>query len=477
LTTILLGFAFINVISFEPVSIGSVLATSLTKLSMGGGPSHLIAIVLLPSWLGAVIAFSADEAWPVGGNGLPGTLLTGALASGLVGALFALAKAAQASAASKILGAVPPGAASSALEWHFNAMPLLLLTAVLMLVLFWGLCFCAAETPAPGRITPRERWTALATMAAASAIAWPACVNPVRADAMAGLANAMNRAARVTVAIDAYRRALDFDSNSSAYRFELAQLLAAMAEASGKREDFESYMREAESLEKDGRKISTLDQQGALMLGDIYAWWAAGQDDPERRLALARNARRSLDEAQAFKPVAEYALVDLAAVDSITLGDPKGAAEALGRADAILQDHDLDSWFDAYAGMSSQARNSAFGRFYARRAFGLCAIAVEAAEKRHQPTFSLRLRGGILHYRLGELRAAQSDLQAAAREDHDADEWKAEGLLAATFSGLGDPQSALGHMKKAVELAPEQPRAALQAALAQMNAQLSPQSK
>ncbi len=222
---------------------------------------------------------------------------------------------------------------------------------------------------------------------------------------------------------------------------------------------------------KDGLRLSSLDPQGALVLGQVYERWASGPVGPGRRFALARQARQSLEAARAFKPVEEYALVDLAAVDGIFLADPIDETEALKQANALVPDGEAGGWFDAYVQASSLARNPDLGRFYARRAFWFFDRAVDSAKRNRQPTFSLLLRSGVFHYRLGELRPAQADLQAAANEDHDPDVWKAESLLAATLRGLGDPQSAVVHMERAIEGAPEPVRSNLKTALAQMRAQ------
>ena len=332
-----LAFAFVSIVRFDPVTIDDVLLASLTRSKFGGGPSHLIAIVILPTWIGAVFAFTSEQFRPIGGNRWKSAFFAGALVSGVIGALCAVAKAAQISAISRVSNSLAPGAAALAQGRRYEVICIGLMALCLLVLAVWGWSLCAAEGAAPRRATRRELVTGSAMMAVAVLLSWFACVNPVRADALAGLANALNSAARLPAAVEAYRRALGVNANSSAYRFELAQLLMALAENSTDRASFEANMRSAETMEEEGLQISSLDQQGALMLGQVYERWAAQEDNPDRRLALAKEACRFLEEAQAFKPVEEYALVDLAAVEANSLGDPTGSASALAKADTLVR--------------------------------------------------------------------------------------------------------------------------------------------
>jgi tetratricopeptide (TPR) repeat protein len=333
-----------------------------------------------------------------------------------------------------------------------------MLVVSLLFLAVWGWCLCESDCARPQSLTRREPWTVFATIAAAAVLVWFACINPVRANALAGWANALNGGGKLSAAVGVYRRAVDLDPHAYVYRFELAELLAASAGKAA----FDENMAEAESLLKEGRKISSLDQ-GALILGDIYERWAAAVNRPARRLALAMQARRSFEAALAFKPAEEFALVDMAALDELLLNDPIGAADALKRADTLVPDRAASDWFDYYAQESARSSLPEFRRFYAKRALWCCGEALESAARQNQSEFSLIVRRGMLHSSLGELRLALADYRLAVNEDHDPDDWKAEALLAQTYGELGDRDSAIWHAGEAIDKAPEGVRPTLEA--------------
>jgi hypothetical protein len=457
-----LAFAFVYAFTFEPVSVGRILLGALTKIRFMSASSHLIPVVLIPTWIGVAFAFWLEMEGGAGRSQPTGWLLLSAVISAAVGTLCAVAKAAQIGIFDFIPEGGPSAIALLVQGGRYEAIVVELMALCLGLAAVLGWCCCAPNQRDRSGSTRCEPIVGLAAFGAAGVVSWVVCVNPVRADAMAGWANALGKGNQVPAAILAYQDAVKGEAHSSAYRFELTDLLVTAAEASANRTVFDDDLGEAVAILEDGRKISKLDQS-AFVLGNVLLRWAEGEEGPARRLELAKAARASFDEALAFEPNSEVTLVDYAAVDQMLLRDPGGAVNALKRADGLISARDASDWFDFYAKASAESRYPELKLFYDERAVWCCDQALAEAVRQHESTFSLYFRRSMMHYQLGNLRLALVECRRAVADTQSADAWEAEALLAAILGELGDRGSALAHMSRAIGQAPESHRAELEA--------------
>jgi tetratricopeptide (TPR) repeat protein len=469
LAAVLVAFAFVCVFSFDPTPVAGVLYRSITRIRFDGAPSHLLSIVLIPSWIGIAFAFSLDHAWRSRDLGWVGVCLSCAIALAAAGFTGAYLKAAQIGAVGHLSEKLEYDGAALVQGRRYEAICIGLMAAILLLMAAWGFCCVPSRPVARQRATRNELRAGVVAIAFTLALCWVVCTNLIRADALAGWANALGDGGELPMAVATYKSAIEIDPHSSTYRFDLADMLIKSAEASDSPAVFANDMETAEAVLKAGRGISRLDQ-GGFILGSVYLRWAAGETRPSRRSSLAQKARQSFLEDLEFEPWSEVALVDLAAADDMYLGDVSEAADALKRANALIPDRESNEWFDFYAQLSLASRYPEIRRFYARRAFWCRDEALQYAGRQRQSVFSLRLRGAMLHYRFGELAPALDECRLAANDEHNADEWQAEALLAAIFNELGNRVSAAEHVRKAIQEAPEEKRASLDALRARLNA-------
>jgi hypothetical protein len=470
LMLVILDFAFVYIYGADSVTLGRVLRMTLTQLRFGGGQSHLLAIVLIPSWMAAAFAYSADETREMDKKAQMGVFFLGAAIAAAIGTIVAVVRAGQIAS----IGPFPTESVSAsavlAQGSSYENLAVELLAVCLLMALVWGSMLSVAERPTLLRFTGRESCVAVLAASALAVSSWYAFIGLIRADSLAGWGNALSAHGLNRFAADAYRGALTFDSAASPYRFALTKVFAKLAAASSERGGFERNLDAAQVLLKDGRTTTDLDE-GALYLGYIYLQWAQGEDRPERRLELAADARRSFEEALRFEPRSEVAMTELSAVESIYLADPKDAADELTNANMLVSDRDAEGWFVFYARASATSRNVQFGRFYGDRALWFSEKALAFASGNGKPTFSLNLRTGLLHFGLGEFRLSSDDFKRAANEDHDPEDWKAEAYLAQSLSRLGEREGALLHLGKAITRAPAGVRKELEALRSELSAE------
>ncbi len=460
-------FSLVGGVWFVSVSPAEVAANSLFHLRIGSGVSFQLATVLLPALAGAAFAFSRDEmGCPVDGRSRRAFLvgIGFAAAAGLFSIVFRSMEISAVSRVSKDLSIRDQVLAAGG---HYEMIILVLMAGNLAVLAGVGWCLQPPAEADAGRWRKSELQAGGPAMVAAVILAWFACLRPVWADSFAGLANAENQAGSLDAAVEAYSRALVLVPNSSAYRFEQVQFLAARAEASSDSRAFDSDMSRAEGVMTDGLAFSRLDPQASLMLGQVRLRWASGPVDAGRSRALAREAKYAFGEALMFKPVEEYALVGLAASDQVFLEDAAGAKDALEKAENLVPASASAEWFDAYSQQCTQARNPGVRLLYEEQALWFWRKASGLAVRSGSPRFGLDLRLGVLHYALGELPAAREAFQSAVDLGGDPDLWKAEGLLAKTLAGMGDWPAAASRMERAVGDAPEEAREPLEAALRQ----------
>jgi tetratricopeptide (TPR) repeat protein len=456
MVALVLCFSFIYLNSLEPASISRVLSASLLRIRSDGGPSHLFAIVLIPTWMGASFLCSLESAnlarvWSV--------LLRSALiaaVSGAIGVVYALVKSAQIVAASPIPSTAVDPLTAVHLESAYLSATSGFAWASLFVLAAWAWCLRGPADNAWVFATRMNVGISLGILTAAGATAWFGCVIPSYANSLAGWANIMVAAGNQAGGIHAYSRALSLDPRATAYRIPLAKLLADRAESKTVRELRETGMAAAEALLVEGGTISSLDRD-TYYLGDFYLRWAGDEESRYERRAHAMAARRELEKSVRFEPGFEPAHVGLALADQMFLNDPKGAESEMKRADGLISPATAAASFEFYRKTSLESRSPELKGFRARRAFWCCATAVDYARSKSLPEFPLHLRCGILHEMVGDTAGAILELKMAASLT-DRDTWVAESYLSQCYHLQGNSVAAIEHINRALDSAPPEAR-------------------
>ena len=209
-------FAFVSRFSFDRISPGQLLLSSLTLRERSAGASHLLEGVLLPTLLGGtVILTSAGGEAVARKRPAPGST---ALGGALIAAAVAVASATIAARLAPIPGAdvAPAEAAFQGRYLVWLSVGSLGVFALLGVAWAWCLSAGSAAKTAPAR----NPWAlSLGLAAGMAACLWFGSIEPAVADARAKWAQVLMAAKRLEPALAALEGAVSADPGASPLRF------------------------------------------------------------------------------------------------------------------------------------------------------------------------------------------------------------------------------------------------------------------
>jgi len=458
---------FIDFRSFQPATAGNILIATLTQIQFNHGPSHLILLLFLPSWLIGIFCIgSVMQTSMRTSESRKAFILAGVLSLGIAFA-FAGLKAQWIAT----LGPIPAASASAAAVVT-QAVGFSAIGATLLIVL----ALTAAATAAIFLLQIKKRTFAPAGISAWVAAglagllvcttAWWTAGNNLRTEAFSGWANVLDLHGRKALAATLYQEALKNDPGNVPNRIMCAKVLMESVERSENEKVFSEGMEKAESVLLPARQFSELNF-GNYYLGRLYLRWAL-RERGEARPSLALRAKEALRRATNFAPEAETAWFEASIVDRQLLGDAPSADAKLARADKLTRGFNATPWGDFYAQQSFSNEDAQLKKFYAGRAIGyfnralleewndskkrkLTNADIDYIQTNHYRTL---LTKGALHRNLGEKKAAISCFLEATKGGSKTEIWEAEALLARTYADLGDRAAALRHVINAIAGAP-----------------------
>ena len=448
-----LGFAFVHLDFLTPLSWWETLTISLTRMTSTEAASHLLPLVLLPSFV-LMAAIAGAEAVRGGGRFGPAWRRT-FLAAGTLGGAFAVFKACQLAAAGPLPGADVPVAeilrqARSA-EWvvvaFFSAAGLLLA------LLGWA---CAPRRTTGRAAGSRAGFLAAAVLAAGVGLtAYPATLRFVLGDtafASASLRATSPHPGTRQAGLDVFARAIGHDPWAYEYRLRFSDACVNLAGETDARSG-DVLLARAVGVLTDGHALSPLNPLSCA-LARLHLTWALAEQRPGVRAEHAREAVRHFQEALHFDPSADHLWVERAAVLGGLLGDHEADAAALRRAETFLTPGSAKPWAEAYAKWSVQASSVLLRQRYGERGIFHYRRARELAARENQPAAGLYFGQGTLLRNLGRLMEALTEFRLAAAAEPATGNWRTQAMLAHTLGDLGDKAAAREHVAKAIEGAP-----------------------
>jgi tetratricopeptide (TPR) repeat protein len=441
-------FAFVSRFSFDRISPGQLLLSSLTLRERSGGASHLVEGVLLPTLLGGTLILTSAVGETVSRRRLAAAFT--ALWGALLAAGIAAAAATIAARLTPIPGADSTPAVAAAQARYLVCLSVGSLGVFALIGAAWAWCLSAglsAEAAAA-----RKPWALpFAASAAMAACLWFGCIEPAVADARAKWAQVLMAAKRLEPAMAALEGAISADPGAPPFRF----MLCDCAELSDSIRPDPQALKRAAGMVPARRADAALDRS-AYYRGRMLLLSAADATGGEQRDEALESARW-FGRAQELEP--EYPLVyaDAALVERDYLGEPGRVASHLRTMAGFITAPFAPDWCDYFENRSSSAREPKIKRFYAQRAAECLARAASGTpgDGKLCPRY---LRLSILWHSLGERPDAIAAADMAAALGNSPERWRAEALLAQYGVEGGDASAALKHLDASIGMAPAESR-------------------
>ena len=450
-----LTFAFVHLDFTHSMSWTDILSVSLTRITGTGAPSYLVSLVLLPSFA-MLGVFAAAEAARQGGKMWPAFLKTLAVAGALAGG-YAIVKAVHIAA----IGPLPEAAMPVAeVVRHASLAEWLVIIFFVLCVSIFGLlawtCARSGESGAP-RFTRAGIIAASFLAVGLVATAYPLSLRFVLADtayASANLRAGSPYSNSRQAGLKLLERAIRHDPFSPEYRLKYSEafgpVAAEMDDASAL-----ALLDHAIGVTSEGARISQLSPIN-LAVAHLYMKQALVARDAEARKSRAIEAQRYFSKALTYDPKGDHIWVESAMMDGDLLGDRDSDRAKMSAAAELIEPGAAGTWAEYYARVSVGAGHPLLKRRYAERGIYHFRRAIESADRKGAPKFALLVGKGTLHRNLRQSQEALADFQAAAKEGHATDAWRAEAMLAHTLNDQGDKPAAFRHAMRARVGAPKE---------------------
>jgi tetratricopeptide (TPR) repeat protein len=426
-----LVYVFLHLYPAERLTSFEILRLAFAQSDSGALGGALTLGALAFAWVLATWLAMARHGGGAAGRAVDrGRFLFSLMVSGVVLGLYASAKSSQYAA----LGAFPDGATPvTELVRKCVGYETIYLTFILVLVLllFAGGVVCGCRLSL-GRCSGAMRKAAvLAWLSAVGALlmaliaGYVINIKPVLADVALHWAEGLYNQGVRTGSIPIYARAVRFDPWTFAYRRDFSLALRDHAERLGDAEASRRMMGHAEQVLVEAIQISSLNQ-GPYFLADLYLVWAAREEEPGRRMEVARKGIGAFHQAGIFESNSELIQYETALLNLLFLNDPAEAVRRMQLAAALARGNDIASFGHLYASKAHESRNAVLKDHYGRRALSYYDRAMGATRPEDR-----RFREKMFAYRWGKAK---------------------------TYLVLGDPGRALENCRDALEVATEKER-------------------
>ncbi len=303
--------------------------------------------------------------------------------------------------------------------------------------------------PRPRRLTSAGPLAAAYPLLALGALALVVQVNLniPRADIYSKQAQAYEASGQWDVALMLYRKALELQPKQDRYLLNLGRVYLNKVQTTQDPQEREALLEEGLAVLERARDTSPLNVDHWRNLASFHRAWAAMIDDPDEQRRHLEEADRYYAKALELSPNNVTLWNDWATLKFL-LGDKEAGLEALNRA-AELDPKYAPTFI-------------ALGNFYIEqkeweKAFEAFNTATEIDPGNVQAWSGL----AYVYTQLGDLRAAvEANIQALAIEPND---FITHRNLALLYRDLGEWDKALTHAQRALEVAPENEQAAMQA--------------
>ena len=454
-----LAFSFVQDLGMKARTPFEAVWNSLLQLSESDKPSHLFALVLIPS-LALLSLFGAAEALGRKGGAIAAMLRIAACGA-VAFAVSAMLKAPTISGLG--LSASASGTTADALAlvpkvaWMLAVCAALCSAFVVLLTL--------ACKPRVGGRTPFATWrgATVAVLGIAVAlftfrpIAWDYTV----ADAIADRGISLRHHGRLESGVVLLEKAASLDPINFFHRTDTAETCVNLARIQNSPAEFSAWMRRAEASLLAAHARSPLNGTSAP-LGRLHFDWAMLPGDAKAKAEHAASARRFYDEALRHDPTAIHLWMESGWLDEVLLREPERAAQQFARADALSDVNSPEGWGAFFAERSFEPIHPALKRLAARRGIVHYEKELRRAEQLGRSPFALRIGKGTLHRNLRELDLALEEFRQAREVATGDERWKADIMLAYTHADLGDKVSAQLSVISAFESAPASEHANLE---------------
>lgn len=450
-----LVFAFVRVYSVDSIDWKIVLCRTLLQIKGEHGPSYLIWLLSVPTWLATSFLFVTEE--KASGSVRWWVPLT---ISGAVGIGFAIVQAARIAEIGPLPTPSDEPATALGRIGGYQALFFGYIGLVLVLMLGAAWIFVRPVASEGARSEPAWRGVAVNILAMGLGLcgAWFLALREIHAEITGTWGRALVTFGRLEAGTEVLQRALQEMPYSILDRRELAQAFIRRAQASHSYESFDWLCTQAEAS-----LIWTAEQNHGLNtasadLTRLYLPWAAFAPDAGQRLALGRKAAKYFQWQQTFAPGHPLSWLDAAVFDEL-LQQPEEAARKLETADRLM-DRLTGAWATAY-------RQQALGCSSPdlRRAFGAVDLHLYDATLRgtHEAADAAlaRLGRAELNLGLGHIEEARQECLEIQSFLPSTEQWKAESTLAGIAWQTRDFVAARSHIERSIALAPEEQKAAL----------------
>jgi hypothetical protein len=443
LTTLL--FCFLKMYLQEAIDWETVLAQALTRLKSDHGPSHLVWLLLIPTWLAANFALVRESKDNRGKRFLIALLVSGAIAS--VGAIVLAAQTASVGpvpAAAE--GAAPAIAQLAGYQILFNSF--LGLALVLMLAVAWLLDRASGEA---SNLNVRGLATNLVIVAAGLLAAWFICLREVHADIAALWGRTLYTLSRPEASVEVLRRSVQEQPHSVVYRRELADSLIAKAQTSRDFSGFDWLASEAAAARLPATREAHGLTPASADLARLYLAWSAFDPEPARRVSRAQEGANFFDQAACYLPGHAFSWLDYSVLETL-LHQPDDAERKFQTAVGLMQDR-AGYWANSYREQCVACSAPELRDAYAKLAFRLFDIAI-AHSNRPAAVAVLRIQRAELDLGLGRLAEARQECLDAGPSLSKDDLWQADSTLGLIDLRRGDRTAAGQRLDMSIAEAP-----------------------
>lgn len=451
-----LAHAFITASSPEPLTWGRVLANSFTQLRHSDAPSHLIFLLVIPTWLATNLLLGMDQLHMNRDRGFWKALIASGIASLVIAATWSVWKAIKLVA----IGPLPkPTTSMDGIIRQTAGYETVSVGIVLLIIVLAMAAALLLGGKSQGMLHFRPRALALAAtvimlVACVSAI-WMTQVPILLSEASGGWARRLENLNQNPAAARIYARALNYNPRDPFNRIQGATAYMAVAERCSDIGDCLRNMRQAESILTDGLKLN---DRNVLhyFLGNVLMRQAMELPEGTEKTAVSERSRNALDAAIKYAPDTEVAWFDASLVERELFKNSQAAESKRISADEISSSWDPSVWGDQYAFQLASTANPILRKAYAWRGVGYFTKAIELAAGHPNSGLSrLIVAKGTLLVNLGESRQALDCLLEATKLGDSPEAWQAHAMLTEIYARLGDRDSAAAHVEEAIKLAPE----------------------
>lgn len=296
----------------------------------------------------------------------------------------------------------------------------------------------------------------------------------IQADIVFKLAEPFTRSSQWPVAIAIYDRANELAPNEDYYYLFLGRAYLEHAKTLGDVNERNSLIAQAEADLEKAQSLNPLNTDHTANLARLYSLWASYTDDPADRSQKGSDSDQFFSKALTLSPNNARLYDEWALLYLNVLQDTGEAKARLNKALAIDPEY---HWTYALIGETNlrelrasqdpQVKQTAYEAAveYYTKALAMPTPGEPSAK------YNYALALGSTHAQMNHYpEAIQSYLQAVDLAPAGTDLWRVEEAIASLYVQLGDPASAVPHVQKALETAPDDQLARLQSLLAQLQA-------